>query len=98
MLGMHGTYTANMAISEADVIVAIGVRFDDRVTGALEKFAPKAAIIHASSRRFSASRSWRRTLRRCCAAWNRRISSGVSGTMGAISIGRPLRSTATNVR
>jgi acetolactate synthase-1/2/3 large subunit len=46
MLGMHGTYWANMAISEADVIIAIGVRFDDRVTGALEKFAPHAEIIH----------------------------------------------------
>ncbi len=46
MLGMHGTYWANMAISEADLIVAIGVRFDDRVTGALDKFAPQAEIIH----------------------------------------------------
>ena len=46
MLGMHGTYTANMAMSEADVIVAIGVRFDDRVTGALAKFARRARIIH----------------------------------------------------
>lgn len=46
MLGMHGTYAANMAISEADLIVAIGVRFDDRVTGALEKFAPNAKVIH----------------------------------------------------
>jgi acetolactate synthase-1/2/3 large subunit len=46
MLGMHGTYTANMAMSEADLIVAIGVRFDDRVTGALAKFAPRAQIIH----------------------------------------------------
>lgn len=46
MLGMHGTYWANMAISEADVIVAIGVRFDDRVTGAIEKFAPQAEIVH----------------------------------------------------
>ena len=46
MLGMHGTYWANMAISESDLIVAIGVRFDDRVTGALEKFAPQAEIIH----------------------------------------------------
>jgi len=46
MLGMHGTYWANMAISEADLIIAIGVRFDDRVTGALEKFAPQAEIIH----------------------------------------------------
>ncbi len=45
MLGMHGTYAANMAMSEADLIVAIGVRFDDRVTGALDKFAPHAAIV-----------------------------------------------------
>lgn len=46
MLGMHGTYWANMAISESDLIIAIGVRFDDRVTGALEKFAPHAEIVH----------------------------------------------------
>jgi len=46
MLGMHGTYWANMAISESDLIVAIGVRFDDRVTGALDKFAPDAKVIH----------------------------------------------------
>src|SRR5260370_22189570 len=46
MLGMHGTYWANMAISESDLIIAIGVRFDDRVTGALDKFAPYAEIIH----------------------------------------------------
>jgi acetolactate synthase-1/2/3 large subunit len=46
MLGMHGTYAANMAMSEADLIVAIGVRFDDRVTGALDKFAPHAQIVH----------------------------------------------------
>ncbi|MBI3650280.1 MAG: biosynthetic-type acetolactate synthase large subunit [Acidobacteria bacterium] len=46
MLGMHGMYWANMAISEADLIVAIGARFDDRVTGALNKFAPRAEIIH----------------------------------------------------
>ncbi len=46
MLGMHGTYWANMAISESDLIVAIGVRFDDRVTGALNKFAPHAEVVH----------------------------------------------------
>jgi acetolactate synthase-1/2/3 large subunit len=46
MLGMHGMYWANMAISEADLIIAIGARFDDRVTGALNKFAPRAEIIH----------------------------------------------------
>ncbi|HNQ14016.1 MAG TPA: biosynthetic-type acetolactate synthase large subunit [Pyrinomonadaceae bacterium] len=46
MLGMHGSYAANMSISEADVIIAIGVRFDDRVTGDLKKFAPHAEIVH----------------------------------------------------
>src|ERR1044071_381313 len=46
MLGMHGTYAANMAISDSDLIIAIGVRFDDRVTGALDKFAPHAEVIH----------------------------------------------------
>jgi acetolactate synthase-1/2/3 large subunit len=46
MLGMHGTYAANMAVSECDLLVALGVRFDDRVTGKLATFAPQARIIH----------------------------------------------------
>ncbi len=46
MLGMHGTYTANMAISCCDVMLAVGARFDDRVTGKLDEFAPEAKIIH----------------------------------------------------
>ena len=46
MLGMHGTYEANMAMHNCDVLVAIGARFDDRVTGDLEKFSPYAKIIH----------------------------------------------------
>src|SRR6185295_19748719 len=46
MLGMHGTYTANMAVAESDLLIAIGVRFDDRVTGKLATFAPQASIIH----------------------------------------------------
>lgn len=46
MLGMHGTYEANMAMHDADLIIAIGARFDDRITGNLEKFAPYAEIIH----------------------------------------------------
>jgi len=46
MLGMHGTRTANYAIDEADLIVAIGARFDDRVTGKLSEFAPRAKFIH----------------------------------------------------
>jgi acetolactate synthase-1/2/3 large subunit len=46
MLGMHGTRYANYAIQESDLIIAIGVRFDDRVTGKISAFAPNAKIIH----------------------------------------------------
>ena len=46
MLGMHGTWTANTAMDNADLIVAIGARFDDRITGKLEEFAPHAKVIH----------------------------------------------------
>jgi len=46
MLGMHGTYRANMAISESDLMIAVGVRFDDRVTGKTDEFANKSTIVH----------------------------------------------------
>ncbi len=46
MLGMHGTYAANMAITNSDLIIAVGARFDDRATGKIDEFAPKAKIIH----------------------------------------------------
>jgi acetolactate synthase-1/2/3 large subunit len=46
MLGMHGTYEANMAMHETDCLIAIGARFDDRVTGKIEHFCPHAKIIH----------------------------------------------------
>ena len=46
MLGMHGTFRANMAVANADVLIGIGARFDDRVTGKLDEFAPSAKIIH----------------------------------------------------
>lgn len=46
MLGMHGTYSANMAVAESDLLIAVGVRFDDRVTGKLNTFAPNAEVIH----------------------------------------------------
>jgi len=45
MLGMHGTYYANMAISHCDLLIAVGVRFDDRVTGTIDTFAAKAKIV-----------------------------------------------------
>jgi acetolactate synthase-1/2/3 large subunit len=46
MLGMHGTYYANMAVHHSDVLVAVGARFDDRVTGRVDAFAPNAEIVH----------------------------------------------------
>ncbi len=46
MVGMHGTYVANMATGECDLLIGVGVRFDDRVTGKVDTFAPKAKIIH----------------------------------------------------
>ena len=46
MLGMHGTYYSNMAVADSDLLIAVGARFDDRVTGKLDAFAPHAKIIH----------------------------------------------------
>jgi acetolactate synthase-1/2/3 large subunit len=46
MLGMHGTYEANMAMHECDVLIAIGARFDDRITGKIAEFCPHAKVIH----------------------------------------------------
>jgi acetolactate synthase-1/2/3 large subunit len=46
MVGMHGTYAANMATTECDLLLGIGVRFDDRVTGIVKEFAPNAQIVH----------------------------------------------------
>ena len=46
MLGMHGTYFSNMAVSQCDLLIAVGARFDDRVTGKIDEFAPYAKIIH----------------------------------------------------
>ncbi len=46
MLGMHGTYCANMAVTNTDCLIAVGARFDDRVTGKIDEFAPFARIVH----------------------------------------------------
>ncbi len=59
MLGMHGTYRANMAIQESDLLIAVGARFDDRVTGKIESFAPQAKIIHIDIDPTSISKSVR---------------------------------------
>ncbi|MBN2049521.1 MAG: biosynthetic-type acetolactate synthase large subunit [Spirochaetales bacterium] len=57
MIGMHGTWAANMAVSDCDLLVGIGVRFDDRATGELSKFAPEAKIIHIDIDPISISRN-----------------------------------------
>ncbi len=50
MLGMHGTVYANYAINEADLLLALGVRFDDRVTGKVSEFAKHGKIVHVDDR------------------------------------------------
>jgi len=57
MLGMHGTYEANMAMNQADLIVCIGARFDDRVTGRLDAFAPNSLKIHIDIDRSSINKT-----------------------------------------
>ncbi|HET9629303.1 MAG TPA: biosynthetic-type acetolactate synthase large subunit [Novosphingobium sp.] len=57
MLGMHGTYEANMAMNKADLIVCVGARFDDRVTGRLDAFAPDATKIHIDIDRSSINKT-----------------------------------------
>ena len=59
MLGMHGTYEANWAMNQADLIVAIGARFDDRVTGRLDAFAPNARKVHIDIDRSSINKTVR---------------------------------------
>lgn len=59
MLGMHGTYEANYAMNQADLIIAIGARFDDRVTGRLDAFAPHARKIHIDIDRSSMNKTVR---------------------------------------
>ena len=59
MLGMHGTYEANMAMSQADLVVAIGSRFDDRVTGRLDAFSPNSRKVHIDIDRSSVNKNVR---------------------------------------
>ena len=59
MLGMHGTYEANLAMNEADLIVCLGARFDDRVTGRLDAFSPKSKKIHIDIDRSSVNKNVR---------------------------------------
>ncbi len=59
MLGMHGTYEANMAMNQADLVVAIGSRFDDRVTGRLDAFSPNSCKVHIDIDRSSVNKNVR---------------------------------------
>jgi acetolactate synthase I/II/III large subunit len=59
MLGMHGTYEANMAMNQADLVVAIGARFDDRVTGRLDAFSPLSRKVHIDIDRSSVNKNVR---------------------------------------
>src|SRR3569623_516579 len=76
MLGMHGTYEANMAMHHCDVLIAIGARFDDRVTGNVQKFCPTAEIVHVAIDTSSISKNVKVDVPR------RWINSGGLGTMG----------------
>jgi acetolactate synthase-1/2/3 large subunit len=85
MLGMHGTYEANMAMHDCDVMVCIGARFDDRVTGRLDGFSPKSRKIHVDIDPSSINKNIpvdvaivgdaERTLGAMLAAWKRRSNS-----------------------
>jgi acetolactate synthase-1/2/3 large subunit len=59
MLGMHGTYEANWAMNQADLIMCVGARFDDRVTGRLDAFAPNSTKIHIDIDRSSINKTVR---------------------------------------
>jgi acetolactate synthase-1/2/3 large subunit len=59
MLGMHGTYEANMAMNQADLVVALGARFDDRVTGRLDAFSPNSRKVHVDIDRSSVNKTVR---------------------------------------
>jgi acetolactate synthase-1/2/3 large subunit len=59
MLGMHGTYEANMAMNQADLVIALGARFDDRVTGRLDAFSPNSRKVHVDIDRSSVNKNVR---------------------------------------
>jgi acetolactate synthase-1/2/3 large subunit len=63
MLGMHGTYEANMAMHHCDVMICIGARFDDRVTGRLDAFSPNSKKIHVDIDRRSINKTCGSTCR-----------------------------------
>jgi acetolactate synthase-1/2/3 large subunit len=93
MLGMHGTYEANLAMHDCDVMVCIGARFDDRVTGRLDGFSPHSRKIHVDIDPSSINKNIKvdvpivgdaeRTLLAMAEAWNRRSNSVDRQRLGA---------------
>lgn len=94
MLGMHGTYEANMAMNQADLIVCVGARFDDRVTGRLDAFAPNSKKIHIDIDRSSINKTVRvdlpivgdcaTVLEQMLDQWGSRRSQDLSGWIARI--------------
>jgi acetolactate synthase-1/2/3 large subunit len=95
MLGMHGTYEANMAMNQADLILCVGARFDDRVTGRLDAFAPNSAKIHIDIDRSSINKivpvdlpivgDCGKVLEQLIAAWGARKGQDLSGWKAQIT-------------
>ena len=104
MLGMHGTYEANLAMNQADLIVAIGARFDDRVTGRLDAFAPNSTKIHIDIDRASINKTvpvdlpiigdCAIVLEQMIAAWGARKGRDLSGWKARITEWRGKKSLA----
>ena len=89
MLGMHGWKAANLAVAQADVLLALGMRFDDRVTGRTDRFAPDATIIHADidpcelNKIIPAAVSLRGDLRDTLSRLNQRLETAAAPTFEA---------------
>ena len=83
MLGMHGTAYANFAVTDCDLLIAVGARFDDRVTGKLDTFAPRAKVIHfeidPAEVGKTANLMWRSWVM-CAAAWKNSCSKASNAT------------------
>ncbi|MDE2301693.1 MAG: biosynthetic-type acetolactate synthase large subunit [Sphingomonadales bacterium] len=104
MLGMHGTYEANWAMNQADVMVCIGARFDDRVTGRLDAFAPHSTKIHIDIDRASINKTVAvdlpiigdcgRVLEQLIAAWGARRAPDLSAWKARIEEWRARKSLA----
>ena len=102
MLGMHGTYEANMAMNQSDLIVCVGARFDDRVTGRLDAFAPNSKKIHVDIDRSSINKTVRvdlpiigdcaAVLDQILAAWDDRKPQDLAGWKARIDEWREKKS------